>query len=352
VVLAAFLLLLGSNAYFLYADLLRPALHFGSLYPDPDFRHAVYLATVGLSAIIAARSFQRLRAAPVARFPGADQEKECSPSAASEFQWIQTSTAFVKAIVLMLVAAFLLHIYFAQVMEGSIADDLRNLRKGDAEERLDAIGAIKERGSELGPAVSSLMDALRDEDADVRRAAVEALAGAAPSNVIVAAIVDRLDDPDYRVRGAASAALNTLLKNASLNKRALRAELLRALDFDHASARAFATYNLAALAREVEVVPQLTQALQAESPRQREAAGIALRDLQGAAAAAVPALAAALEDEHQEVRIAAATTLGQIGADSPAVLTALRRMQTGASEEEQQAATNALGHLAAKARGK
>ncbi|WP_159461564.1 HEAT repeat domain-containing protein, partial [Thermoflexus hugenholtzii] len=124
----------------------------------------------------------------------------------------------------------------------------------------------------LGP---ELRRALQDKDADVRRAAVQALEKMGPP--VLPALLQALQDEDADVRRAAAEALGNIGDPPAL--------------------------------------PALTQALQDEDGGVRRAAAEVLEKM---GPPALPALLRALQDEDAEVRRAAAEALGNIG-DPPAL---------------------------------
>lgn len=82
----------------------------------------------------------------------------------------------------------------------------------DARLRADAAEALGERGAikkaDVLPAINPLLNALKDRDINVRRAAAEALGKIVPDNqVAVKPLIGALKDSDLRVRMAAATAL-------------------------------------------------------------------------------------------------------------------------------------------------
>jgi HEAT repeat protein len=132
-----------------------------------------------------------------------------------------------------------------------------------------------------------------------------------------------LDDPDFRVRWHAAAALMQLRRGARETAPALR----RAMDDEEWPVR-----NAAGRALEDVVdrpdVAMLAEALQDESAETRYHAARALARVGPGSVAAVPVLVAALRDPDWEVRMESAWALGAVGpgaaAAEPALLTALR----------------------------
>jgi HEAT repeat protein len=185
------------------------------------------------------------------------------------------------------------------------------LKDDDEDVRRAAAGALGEIGDPQ--AVPALIEALKDDDEYVRRAAVGAL-GKIGDLQAVPALLEALKDRDEYVRWAAVGALGEIgMLAVSAVLEALKAEVWRVR---LAVARALGEIGVPA-------VPALLDALKAEEWRVRQVAG-ALGKI--GEQQAVPALIQALKDENENVREAAARALRKIGGPHalPALLEALK----------------------------
>jgi len=164
---------------------------------------------------------------------------------------------------------------------------LAELKDEDASVRRRAIQALANMGLAARPASDALIETLRhDPDAGTRRAAALALARiGAGEEEMVPFLVDMLVDPEDEICGVAAVALARIGPDAKA------------------------------------AVPSLVKLLKAANPLKRKLAAEALGEMGPAAKAAVPALLAALKDEPL-VRRAASEALEQIDAD------ALKRAKT------------------------
>ena len=183
----------------------------------------------------------------------------------------------------------------------------KQLESEDVDERLLAIKGLRK----IGPAaVPTLVAALQDAAASVRRRAAEALGGIGPAaEAAVPALVAALQNDRDAVREAAARALE------GIGPAAVPA-LVAALQHDvvrHWAARALRGIGPAA-------VPALTPALHDADAGML---GMAFNIVEGIGPAAVPALIAALQDDNASVRRWAAIALGRIGPAAEAAVPAL-----------------------------
>jgi HEAT repeat protein len=291
------------------------------------------------------------------------------------------------------------------------------LRDPDEGVRAEAARGLQSRGAAAGDAEEALIAALDDDSGRVRGRAARALWGAGagrpptrvPEDKMLAALVDSareadgetpdsaivlalaaygrsapdrlaaaLDDPDFRVRWHAAAALMQLRRAA----RATAAALRRTMDDGEWLVR-----NAAGRALEDVVdrddVPMLAQALADSSAETRYHAARALARVGPGSAGAVPVLTAALRDPDWEVRMesawalaavgragasaeaalitalgdpdpqvraSAAWALAGIGGSEAAAVPALRRARGDQSREAREAAAGALARLEGQAR--
>jgi HEAT repeat protein len=189
---------------------------------------------------------------------------------------------------------------------------------------------------------------LKAADVVLRRRGASFLAGqgekAAPA---VPALIDALADEDAEVRARAGTAL-ALVGEAAV------APLIKALKDRPDAVRIEAARSLAQLGgRAKEAVPDLTAFVadgKADTTLRRECA-TALGALGPAAAPAVPALLAGLADGPMPLRDASARALGHIGATTAEVVPALTRALRDRELPVRCGAATALGQIGAPARG-
>jgi HEAT repeat protein len=239
------------------------------------------------------------------------------------------------------------------------------LQQKKVEQRVSFIRQIGDLGEAAAPAVSALIEALRDQDADVRRAAAEALGWiGAPA---VPALSEALRDQDKDVRGAAVWALRGIgapavpALSAALRDQDWRVrfeaarvlgqmgevaapavpvliEILRDQDVFVRSTAAGALWNIS---QNPVGIPILIQALRDQDRYGRSAAARALGQMGDATA--VPSLIEVLGDQDRYGRSAAARALGRIG-DATAV-PALREALRDQNWDVRREAANALGRI-------
>jgi HEAT repeat protein/beta-lactamase regulating signal transducer with metallopeptidase domain len=189
--------------------------------------------------------------------------------------------------------------------------------------------------SQVAPAVvAALTEALKDEDGDVRRAALDTLAEMrAP--VAAQALQDALADAEPEVRARAAFALGQMRVTAAV------APLSQILGRDaSADVRAKVAFALGEI-RSRDAVPALSAALKDADGDVRKQAVFALGQLR--AGAAVDGLVAALRDSDAEVRKQAAFALGEIR--DPRALPGLAAAVADAEAEVREQAVFALGEL-------
>jgi len=155
-----------------------------------------------------------------------------------------------------------------------------------------------------GPQV--LIQAMQDENTDVRKAAAEDLGAVGPEGGVIAALSQALEDEDSQVRQTVAEALLEIGPGAV---EALPA-LARALEDEYSLVREAAAEALGGIGPQaVEIVPALIEALADSGYRVRAAAADALGKIGPQALQAVPALIQALRDENDDVSNAAAQSL-------------------------------------------
>jgi HEAT repeat protein/beta-lactamase regulating signal transducer with metallopeptidase domain len=181
--------------------------------------------------------------------------------------------------------------------------------------------------------VAALSEALKDSDADVRKAAIQALVQLRDPSTFDAMVV-ALKDKDDDVRQQAAFSLGQFR-----DKRAVAA-LTGVLNDTNAEVRQQAVFALGQL-RDISTLDALSAALKDADAEVRQQAAFALSQLRDARA--LPALIVALQDKDEEVRQQAAFALSQIR-DPKAVDGLLIAIKDSNAEVRQQALF-ALGQI-------
>ncbi len=219
--------------------------------------------------------------------------------------------------------------------EAAIPRLLIALEHEDAYIRRQAAPVLGQLGSEA--AIPGLLIALEDEDAYVRWRAAKAL-GQLGSETAIPGLLIALGDKEAHVRWRAAEALGQLDSEAAIP------ELLIALEHKDADIRRQAVEALGQLGSEA-AIPGLLIALEDEDADVRSQAVEALGQL--GSEAAIPGLLIALEDEDADVRSQAAAALGQLGSEA-AIPELLIALEHGEADIRWQAAA-ALGQLGSEA---
>lgn len=171
--------------------------------------------------------------------------------------------------------------------------------------------------------LATLLEAAREADGGEMPDSGLVLALAAYGAPAPERLAAALNDPDFRVRWHAAAALMQIRRSAHAAAPALR----RAMDDEEWLVRNAAGRALEDVA-DKQSVPMLAEALQDQSAETRYHAARALARVGPGSAPAVPVLVAALRDPDWEVRMESAWALSAVGpgaaAAEPALLTALR----------------------------
>lgn len=220
-----------------------------------------------------------------------------------------------------------------------VAAPLRTASGGEAAKRIPAVGQTLEHAASGDTAntsvVSSLLGALGDRVADVRKNAAYAL-GHLEAHAAVPGLARALSsDPDPDVREMSGWALGEIQDSAGVPA------LAAAVRSDTAgSVRLISVWALAELESR-SAAPALVDALRDRSADVRERAAWALGTIQPSAAPA--SLVAALHDATPEVRSEAAWALGQIG--DPQALTAVGGAIGDSDTAVRRAVIWALGRL-------
>jgi HEAT repeat protein len=202
---------------------------------------------------------------------------------------------------------------------------------------VDALGKLGEAGT------APLVEALKSKKADVRRAAVTALAQSpALPAAAVPALAGRLRDDAPSVRTSAAAALGEIGERA----KEAAPDLGRALA-ENGQPPEVVKAAAAALARLGDTgTAALVAALKDKQPAVRAAAAAAMGDVRMAPPSAVNALAEALGDDDSGVRVAAADSLGNIGRRAKSALSALEQhAKSDPNEEVRRAAAKAIASI-------
>jgi HEAT repeat protein len=254
----------------------------------------------------------------------------------------------------------------------ALSKALRATDKSDREEIRDraaqALGKLGHAGE------TALLEALGDNDREVRLVAAKALWKSAHRPEAIAAIANLLQESDEKVREQAAHAVHEIgadartalatliaaLKDhedvrtwvadalAKIGKPAVR-PLLRLLRDKDARVRERAAYALGVEPLQPQVVvPALIRILEDPDERVRAQAAASLGIFKGAAAVAVPALVLAMKDQF--IRSEVIQTLRSLGPDAaPAVAVLLEAMQDGGHHYDAVDTLGAIGPAAGTA---
>ena len=202
----------------------------------------------------------------------------------------------------------------------STPDLLRRLRGPEASERASAARSLS-RSSPTREVVSALIEALQDEDSDVRRAACYAIRDFGPdAEGGVRPLGRLLQDPETDVRSCAAGALGSMGPAAA----AMVPELSRLLNDLETSVRQRAADSLGRIGPAAAGAKQLLLILSSDADAEVRAA--ALRSLGGFGRDSqdvLPVLVEALRDEHKDVRRGAVGGLHSLGAAAQPAIPAL-----------------------------
>jgi HEAT repeat protein len=215
--------------------------------------------------------------------------------------------------------------------------------KKDAFARLEAASALCATGVKEGGAgaIPALIDALGDEDSDVRCSAVDALErlrGAA-SQALEAAL--RRDDPYVRVYGA-----EALIRADSEKIPVAIPTLVEGLRHPDRKVRAQAAWAMTRVGKHAKsALPVLIGCLKDEEERVRLSAAHTISLLGPDAKPALPALTDALADEHEYVRSYAAMALADLGPEAKSAVPALVKRLKDESDDVRNLAVGALGAI-------
>lgn len=235
-------------------------------------------------------------------------------------------TAAVLKVAILCLSLFLLvsaNSWAQPVPYTQVAPLIEKLTDNDFQVRHDAADAIVKIGS---PAVPALIEALKNENKQVRWRAASALGAiGAEASAAVPALITTLQDEEEYIRRIGAYALGKIGPQAS----AAVPELLDALQDSDRNISLVAAYALGKIGPQASAaVPTLIAGLQDANAEVRLNAATALGRIGAEAKTTVPALIAALQDKDKYVRQGAADALGRFGAKGkmavPALITALR----------------------------
>ncbi|MGO9121159.1 MAG: HEAT repeat domain-containing protein [Desulfomonilaceae bacterium] len=219
--------------------------------------------------------------------------------------------------------------------EATIQRLIRMCWDKDADVRRVAAHALGKIGTD--EAIQTLMKALEDEDAGVRCAAAFGL-GWTDSEAAIQPLIDALEDKDEDVRIAASRALGRMGADEAIEP------LIKAFAGKDEDLRYAAAFALGKIGTDAAIRPLIKALVHEDADVRRAAAfGLGWPDSD----AAIQPLIDALEDEDEDVRSAAARTLGRIGAEE--AISSLLKTLADKDEDVRRAAAEALGRIGATA---
>jgi HEAT repeat protein len=245
-------------------------------------------------------------------------------------------------------------------------ESLRLIRAGTVSQRRTAAGNLRsETGDqEVQRAFSALVDALRDDDAEVRGMAAQSLAvlvnqlqgrpAITPSEALllktridttVQGLVKLLADPDVAVRVAASQGLGSMVRSGRSSPTAEQLEAMT--DESNAVRRAAALEAWGS--RDVPIPPELAAMLADPSAAVRTAAARALARFPTALDETIPTLLLMIENDEPAVRRSCMTALDATWPAPPLVPTLVAALGSREREVRSQAAT-LLGRIGPEAR--
>ncbi|HAA27850.1 MAG TPA: hypothetical protein DCE56_09535, partial [Cyanobacteria bacterium UBA8553] len=173
-------------------------------------------------------------------------------------------------------------------------------------------------GPEAGEIVFALIEALQDEEVEVRRRATSALLsiGGKVKEDAVPALIEALKDEDSQVRSGAAYALGSIGSEAQDTLPAIIPALIKALKDEDRCVRCRAASALEGIgANSKECLRALIEALKDKEDNVRIHAASAIGSIGAEAKEAVPALIETLKDKGRFVRSFTADALVQIAED-------------------------------------
>ena len=209
--------------------------------------------------------------------------------------------------------------------------------------RVSAAEALGGMGPDAGAAVPALLRALKDSLAMDPPAGISRLpvchALASIGEPAASILVEALKDDDAEVRAHAAFVLGRRVPT----KQSVISALIGSLSDEGRQVRLSAADSLGEIGDAARsAVPRLVEALGDEWEGVRQHAAVALGKMGPAAESAVPALVEALEDRDEMVRVHAARALGLVGRPAREAVPALIAMLNHKNQAVRQAASGAL----------
>jgi HEAT repeat protein len=188
-----------------------------------------------------------------------------------------------------------------------MAADLNALKTESGAKKRDAILHLAGKGKAAHRATPLLIEAFKDEDAGVRRAALEALPViiSSPTQEMTDAIISLTEDPDAGVQTSALQALSALKATDAL-------------------------------------IEASAKVMQTGAKANRVSACVLLLELKEKAAPATDALIEALGSDDPQLQMHAALALGEIGSPAAKALPALQKVKKTSDEEIAACAASAI----------
>ncbi|TAG19562.1 MAG: HEAT repeat domain-containing protein [Oscillatoriales cyanobacterium] len=212
---------------------------------------------------------------------------------------------------------------------------IKKLKSNDERELDTAISELGEIGE---PAIPALIEALQDENLQVRQSATEVLRQS--GRPVIPALVKALTNSDVELRRRAAALLKKVSRSywnsSELSKvKTVVSQLIPLLQDSDAGVRSSAASS------------QLIPLLQDSDAGVRSSAASALGNIGAEAKTAVPQLVSLLQDSDEGVCSSAASALGKIGAEAKtAVPQLILLLQDSDSSDVRKSAANALVSIA------
>jgi HEAT repeat protein len=217
---------------------------------------------------------------------------------------------------------------------------VEGLRSGDPRDSWQAVWCLKWLGSAGKSGVPAIQALAGDENANVRRYALDGLGGIGPAaSTALPTIRQHLKDSDGKVRVTAAHALWQISKDAGAAVAVCRADLKNP-DLD---VRLFALDALGEMGPQAGTAAgDLVEALADRERSIRWAAALALRNLDGEVKSQLPKLIEALKNEDPHVRMMVAKILGTLGPEARPAAAALLALSHERDPQINAAASKAL----------
>lgn len=240
--------------------------------------------------------------------------------------------------------------------ESAVPDLIAALKDSDSRVRRDAVTSLGRiynlttKGPEVRGVVLALIEALGDEDLEVRVSAASALGGIGPeARAGVPALVKLLNDPSEAVRIQAANVLASFAGLGELGSETRDAtySLVVLLKDKSPSMRSSAANAIGAIGPEARTaIPNLMALLKDENPEVRRAAAFALAMMRQEAKAAIPSLLSLLNDEEAQVNFGAISALGNIGREAKVAIPNLIELTKSSNPLLRRTAAGALASIA------